>query len=61
MDLTTLTDDQLDAHYVAVMTEREHRERLAHILEQVAALVGRYIEDGGDIETIRPLIPEPTT
>lgn len=48
MDLTTLTDDQLDEHRVAVLHEQERRRRIEDTPEQVAALVAAYAADGGD-------------
>ena len=48
MDLKSLTDDELDAHRIAVATEQERRENLAAIPEQVAALAKVYREGGGD-------------
>ena len=48
MDLTTLTDDDLDALRIDVLNEQERRARLALIPAQIAELTARYIEDGGD-------------
>lgn len=48
MDLTSLSDDDLAAHHIAVVSEQERRQRLAHIPAQVASLVERYLDDGGD-------------
>ena len=36
MDLTTLTDDQLDARRRAVLTEQERRAKLAQLPDQLA-------------------------
>ena len=38
MDLTTLTDDQLDARRVAVLTEQERRAKLAQLPDQLATM-----------------------
>ena len=48
MDLTTLTDAQLDDHRTAVLAEQERRQRLASIPAQVADLTARYVADGGN-------------
>lgn len=48
MDLTTLTDDDLDALRVDVLNEQERRARLASIPVQISDLAARYIADGGD-------------
>lgn len=48
MDLTTLTDDQLDAQRVAVLTEQERRANLATIPAQIASLAQTYRDGGGD-------------
>lgn len=52
MDLTTLTDDQLDAHRVAVLHEQERRRRIEDTPEQVAALAAAFEADGGDRSTL---------
>lgn len=38
MDLTTLTDDDLDAHRRAVLKEQERRAKLAQLPDQLAAM-----------------------
>ena len=48
MDLTSLSDDDLAAHHIAVVSEQERRQRLASIPEQIADLTARYLNDGGD-------------
>lgn len=48
MDLRTLTDEDLDAHRIAVATEVERRANLAAIPDQVAALAKAYRDGGGD-------------
>ena len=47
MDLTSLSDDDLAAHHIAVVSEQERRQRLA-FPEQIADLTARYLDDGGD-------------
>lgn len=48
MDPTTLTDEDLDALRVDVLTEQERRANLERIPEQVAELCRTYREGGGD-------------
>ena len=48
MDLSTLTDAQLDAHRVAILTEQERRANLAATPEQIAAMAKTYRDGGGD-------------
>lgn len=48
MDLTTLTDDQLDAHRIAVLTEQERRAKLAQLPDQLADLARDAAEAGCD-------------
>lgn len=38
MDLTTLTDEQLDDHRRAVLIEQERRAKLAQLPDQLAAM-----------------------
>ena len=54
MDLTSLSDDDLAAHHVAVVSEQERRQRLASIPEQIADLT-RYLDDGGDPNLLSPM------
>lgn len=46
MDLTTLTDDQLDTRRVAVLTEQERRAKLAQLPDQLATMA-RDAADAG--------------
>lgn len=46
MDLTTLTDEQLDARRVAVLTEQERRQRLAQLPDQLATMARDAAEAG---------------
>ena len=59
MDLTTLTDEQLDEHRRAVLTEQERRANLAAIPEQIEQLAKVYREGGGDEQALTAaLTPE---
>lgn len=57
MDLTSLSDDDLAAHHIAVVSEQERRQRLASIPDQIADLTARYLDDGGDPELL-PAMPD---
>lgn len=48
MDLRTLTDDELDALRVDVLTEQERRDNLARIPEDIAVMAAKYREGGGE-------------
>lgn len=48
MDITTLTDAELDQHRLEVLNEIERRANLAAIPTQVAALAQTYTAAGGD-------------
>lgn len=48
MDLTVLTDEDLDAHRLAVLAEQERRANLAAIPAQVSQLAQAYTAAGGD-------------
>lgn len=52
LDLTTLTDEQLDDHRRAVLIEQERRTNLAAIPEQIAALARTYRDGGGDEQAL---------
>lgn len=59
MDLTTLTDEQLDDHRRAVLVEQERRANLAVIPEQIASLARKYRDGGGDEQALTDaLTPE---
>ena len=53
MDLTSLSDDDLAAHHIAVVSEQERRQRLASIPEQIADLTTAATQ------TCYPRDPEP--
>ena len=48
MDLTKLSDEELDQHRRDVLSEIERRENLARIPDQIAELKAKYVEGGGD-------------
>lgn len=52
MNLQTLTDEQLEAHAVAVQTERERRDKLSQIPTTISALKDEYVNAGGDLSEL---------
>ncbi|MCI4013020.1 hypothetical protein [Brevibacterium sp. ZH18] len=48
MDLRALTDEELEAHRIDVLTEQERRAKINAIPEQITALRDQYLEAGGD-------------
>ena len=58
IDLTTLTDDDLDALRVRVLTEQERRANLAQIPATIQELAAKYTEDGGNREELLKAVGE---
>lgn len=58
MDLTTMTDAELDAHRVEVAREQERRARLAAIPGQVAAAAEAWRDAGRDPSELMDAITE---
>lgn len=48
IDLSTLTNEQLDQLRVAILTEQERRANLAQIPATISELAAKYKEGGGD-------------
>lgn len=48
MDLTKLSDEELDQHRRDVLSEIERREALETIPQQITELKAKYVEGGGD-------------
>lgn len=59
MDLTTLTDDELDTLRRDVAAEQERRANLATIPSTVAELARTYAAGGGDPDDLRAVIDAP--
>lgn len=57
MDLTTLTAEELDDHYSAVLAERQRRAELDEIPTRILEDARKYVAGGGD-PTRLPNIPE---
>lgn len=59
MNLSELTDTELDAHRVAVAVECERRANLAAIPEQIKELAEKFRDGGGDEQELTDaLTPE---
>lgn len=61
MDLTTLTDGQLDAHRRAVLIERERRAKLAQLPDQLADMARDAVQAGCDPEVLRERVDDALT
>lgn len=57
-ELSTLTDEQLDALRIEAATEQERRTRMRQVPLDIAASAKRFVEDGGDPEEIRAALTE---
>lgn len=53
MDLKTMTDDELSEHLNAVLAERERRQALATIPDQIRDLTAKYVDGGGNVEDLQ--------
>lgn len=61
MDLATLTDEQLDARRVAVLTEQERRAKLAQLPDQLATMARDAAEAGCDPDVLRARVNDALT
>lgn len=59
IELQNLTDTEMDALRVQVLTEIERRQRMAEIPAQVAELATAYRAGGGDPDTLLDAINHP--
>ena len=57
-NLTTLTDEDLDALRVKSLMEQERRDNLAQIPAAIQELSAKYIEGGGDREELIKVVNE---
>ncbi|MDN5585941.1 MAG: hypothetical protein L0G69_05180 [Brevibacterium sp.] len=48
MNLTDLTDEDLESHRIGVLTEQERRAKINAIPEQITSLRDQYLAAGGD-------------
>lgn len=62
MDLTTLTDAELDQQRIAALTEQERRSALVNIPAQITQLAATYTAGGGNVEdlsaALNPVVAE---
>lgn len=61
MDLTTLSDDQLDAHRRAVLTEQERRAKLAQLPDDLAAMARDAAAAGCDRDELLERVTDALT
>lgn len=59
MDLTTLTDEELEQHRISVLTEIARRDDLVMIPQQVQGLVEKYSAGGGDMQVLVSCVTDP--
>lgn len=52
MDLTDLTNEDLAALRIAVLSETERRADLARLPSEIAAMAAKYLDGGGDETTL---------
>ena len=58
IDLSTLTDEQLDELRVEVLTEQEHRQRMSAIPNQIKDLADQYEAGGGSRQELLDSLSE---
>ena len=58
IDLSTLTDEQLDEQRVAILTEQERRQHMSAIPGQIKDLADQYEAGGGSRQTLVDSITE---
>lgn len=61
MDLKTLSDEQLDAHRVAVLTEQERRAKLAQLPDQLADMARDAATAGCDRDELLERVADALT
>ena len=58
IDLTTMTDEDLDGLRVQVLTEQERRANLAQIPATIQELADKYTEGGGSRDELLKAVGE---
>ena len=58
IDLTTLTDEQLDEARTAILIEQERRANLEQIPATIQDLAAKYTDGGGDREELLKAVGE---
>ena len=61
MDLSTLTDDELDDLRRDILTEQERREKVAQLPDQLAAMTRDAVAAGCDPDVIRGRVDDALT
>ena len=61
MDLTTLTDEQLDAHRRSVLTEQERRTKIAELPDQLATMARDAAAAGCDRDELLERVTDALT
>lgn len=61
MDLTTLSDDQLDARRIAALTEQERRQRVAQLPDQLAGMARDAAAAGCDPDALLERVTDALT
>lgn len=61
MDLKTLTDEQLNARRIAVLTEQERRAKLASLPDDLAAMARDAAEAGCDPDELLERVTDALT
>lgn len=61
MDLSTLTDEQLDELRRGILTEQERRAKVADLPDQLAAMTRDAVAAGCDPEVIRERVDDALT
>lgn len=61
LDLTTLTDEQLDAHRRAVLIEQERRRKLEQLPDGLAAMARDAAEAGCDRDELLERVADALT
>ena len=61
MDLTTLTDEQLDTRRIAVLTEQERRAKLAQLPDQLATMARDAAAAGCDRDELLDRVTDALT
>lgn len=61
VDLTALSESDLDRLRLAVLSEQDRRYRQAMVPNQVQQMTKQFVEDGGDVALIEQAVSNATT
>lgn len=59
MDLTSLTDDEFNQYELEVRIDRERRDNLERIPNDISTMAAKYRELGGDESVIADAVADP--